>query len=579
MISMISSWVRLGAAALTILLCTTLTPMAADSGDAQYDGIAAAYFNAGFKTQPSTATQVGLHSYDYRLDDMSAAAFRARLALDEQYLAKLNALDTATLSADTALDRTLLINAIKDDQLLTGTLAQWKHNPDIYTSTASGAVFSLVSRDFAPLDVRMNDVISRERAIPGLFAQAKANTTSVDSATKLIAYQDALGAVDFFMTTVPSAFSSVKDAKLQAALKSTTFASTAAVKSYAAWIKRLKPSGSFAIGSDAYRKRLEYEDALAMPLPQYLAVGQRALDDSRAQFIAAAKRIDPKATPMQVYLSLAKDHPTASGLLGAAAGDLVRLRAFIVAHHIVSLPPDADIQVVETPAFERTTLSAAMDPPGPLEQVATKAYYYVTPVDLHASKKQQDEFLGEFNNYERPIISAHEVYPGHFVNFAVDRHLNLSLSRKLLSSSEYAEGWAHYSEQMMVDQGWGNGDPRVRLAQLDEALLRECRYVVGVKMHTQGMTVPQAEKLFTGECFQTPQVAVEESLRGTQDPMYGYYTLGKLMVLKLRADYKKKLGSDYTLEKFHDAFLSRGDPPIPLLRPFLLGKDDDGRPL
>ncbi len=187
--------------------------------------------------------------------------------------------------------------------------------------------------------------------------------------------------------------------------------------------------------------------------------------------------------------------------------------------------------------------------------------------------------MAEFNNYERPLISAHEVYPGHFVNFAIDRHLNLSLTRKLLYSSEYAEGWAHYSEQMMVDEGWGNGDPRVRLAQLDEALLRECRYVAGVKMHTQGMTVPQAENLFTTQCFQTPQVAVEESLRGTQDPMYGYYTLGKLMLLKLRADYKKKLGGDFTLEKFHDAFLAHGDPPIPLLRPFLLGTDDDGKVL
>ncbi|MEO6912586.1 MAG: DUF885 domain-containing protein [Candidatus Baltobacteraceae bacterium] len=577
---MISNLVRVGAGALALALCATVLPApAADSGDGRFASLAAAYFIAGFKMQPSTATQAGLHSDDYRLDDMSASAFHARLTLDALYLAQVTALDPSALSSDAALDRTLLIDAIKDDQLLSGTLAQWKHNPDIYTGTASGAIFALISRDFAPLDVRMNDVISRERAIPGLFAQARANTTGVDSVTKLIAYQDTLGSMVFFGTTVPSAFASVKDPKLQAALKGTTLSATAAVRQYAAWIKAIKPSGTYAIGADAYRKRLEYEDALRMPLGQYLAVGQRALDASRADFIATARKINAKATPMQVYLSLAKDHPAPNHLLAAAAADLVRLRAFIIARHIVTLPPDADIQVIETPAFERSTTSAAMDPPGPLEQVATKAYYYVTPVDPSWSKKQQEQFLAEFNNYERPLISAHEVYPGHFVNFAIDRHLNLSLTRKLLFSSEYAEGWAHYSEQMMVDEGWGNGDPRVRLAQLDEALLRECRYVVGVKMHTQGMTVPQAEKLFTEQCFQTPQVAVEESLRGTQDPMYGYYTLGKLMVLKLRADYQKKLGANYTLEKFHDAFLAHGDPPIPLLRPFLLGTDDDGKVL
>ena len=236
--------------------------------------------------------------------------------------------------------------------------------------------------------------------------------------------------------------------------------------------------------------------------------------------------------------------------------------------------------MIETPAFERTTTSAAEDSPGPLETVATQAYYYVTPVDPTWSAKQKEEFLAQFNDFEFPIISAHEVYPGHFTNFSIDRGLDLSLTRKLSLSSEFAEGWAHYSEQMMVDEGWGNGDPRVRLAQLDEALLRECRYVVGVKLHTAGHDArSRRSSSLPIACFQTPQVAVEESLRGTQDPMYGYYTLGKLMILKLRSDYKKKLGSAYTLEKFHDELLSRGDPPLPLLRPFILGDSDDGKPL
>ena len=187
-------------------------------------------------------------------------------------------------------------------------------------------------------------------------------------------------------------------------------------------------------------------------------------------------------------------------LLAKATSDLVKLRAFIVTSHIVTLPANANIKVVETPAFERTTTTASEDSPGPLETVATQAYYNVTPVDPTWSRKQTQDYLAQFNDFEFPIISAHEVYPGHYTNFAIDRGLNLSLTRKLSVSSEFAEGWAHYSEQMMVDQGWGNGDPRVRLAQLDEALLRECRYIVGVKLHTQGMSLKAAEQLFTGQC-------------------------------------------------------------------------------
>ncbi len=174
-------------------------------------------------------------------------------------------------------------------------------------------------------------------------------------------------------------------------------------------------------------------------------------------------------------------------------------------------------------------------------------------------------------------MSAHEVYPGHFTNFALDRHLPLTLSEKLLTATSFVEGWAHYGEQMMVDEGWGGGDPRVRLMQLREAIWRNARYVAGVKLHTQGMTVAQATRFFQTEAFLDPANARAEARRGTQDATYGYYTLGKLEILKLRADYRKKLGSAFTLARFHHDLLQYGDPAIPLLRPLLLGSDDDGK--
>lgn len=555
------------------------SPAPAGSADVQYEALAKAYYGEYFKLNPLVATYVGVHDYDAQLGDFSPASVARQDALDNDTLGKVAAIDRGQLSAGVALDATLLSNSLKDDLLSNDTLAEWRHDPDDYTQAASGAVFGVMSKDYAPLKTRFGYAIARERQIPNMLAQARRNLASVDAVTQRIAYQDAAGSVDFFKTSVPLAFAGVKDPVLQAQFKHTNGAVMKAMGAYAAWIKGIKPKGTFAIGADAYRKRLLYEDALDMPLDQYLSYGTKALEQTRAEFVATAKKIDPAATPLQVYQSLAKVHPAPGMLLAKATSDLVKLRAFIVTSHIVTLPANANIKVVETPAFERTTTTASEDSPGPLETVATQAYYNVTPVDPTWSRKQTQDYLAQFNDFEFPIISAHEVYPGHYTNFAIDRGLNLSLTRKLSVSSEFAEGWAHYSEQMMVDQGWGNGDPRVRLAQLDEALLRECRYIVGVKLHTQGMSLKAAEQLFTGQCFQTPQVAVEESLRGTQDPMYGYYTLGKLMILKLRSDYRRTMGSAYTLQKFHDELLSRGDPPIPLLRPFILGSQDDGKPL
>jgi uncharacterized protein (DUF885 family) len=567
---------------LSLLLAASVLAAASpapSNADAAYVALAQNYYTESFALSPIYATELGVHDYDSRIGDFSAQGIAKGLDLDRTYLAKLVSIDPAALSPSVALDRTLLEYSLRDDLLLNDTLAQWRHNPDDYTQAASGAVFTVMSKDYAPLARRMQYAIDRERLIPPMLQQAKANITTVDAVTQRIAAADAAGSVDFFKSSVPLAFASVKNAQLQSDLKAANAAVMSAMSAYAAWIKTLKPSGTFAIGADAYKQRLLYEDALDMPLNRYLAVGEKALDQTREQFVATARKINSKATPLQVYLSITRIHPKPSALLATAQRDLTRLRAFVETRHIVTLPADANIKVIETPAFERTTTSAAENSPGPLETVATQSFYYVTPADPTLSRAEQEQFLAQFNDFEFPIISAHEVYPGHFTNFAIDRGLNLSLTRKLSQSSEFAEGWAHYSEQMMVDEGWGNGDPRVRLAQLDEALLRECRYVVGVKMHTQGMSIEQAERLFTDRCFQTRQVAIEESLRGTQDPMYGYYTLGKLMILKLRSDYRRKLGSAYTLEKFHDELLSRGDPPLPLLRPFILGSDDDGKPL
>lgn len=549
-------------------------------GDARYAALAQAYFDANFRANPVSATATGVHAYDARLGSYAAADYAAQLARDRETLAHVDALDPATLSPRVALDRQMLINSLRDDLLLNGTMEQWRHQPDTYVQLASNGVFVLISRNFAPAPVRMRDAIAREEALPNLYAQARANLTGVDRDTAQIALDDATGSVDLFTTTVPQAFAGAGDAATRAHLRRATATAVAATKAFATYLRTrwiAHPVGTFAIGAANYSARLRYEEGVDMPLAEYLAIGEKALAQTHAEMVATAKRIDPHATTQQVLDRLYRVHPTSAQLLPAAQADLVKLRAFIVAHHIIDLPADAQIRVTETPPFLRATTEASMDAPGPLETVARQAYYNVTPVNPHDPPKVQEQYLESFNDYERPIVSAHEVYPGHYTNFVIDKHLPLTLSEKLLSATSFVEGWAHYDEQMMVEQGWGNGDPRVKLMQLREAIWRNARYVAGVKLHTQGWTVARATRFFETQAFLDPANARAEARRGTQDATYGYYTLGKLEILKLRADYKKKLGADFSLARFHHDLLQYGDPAIPLLRPLLLGADDDGK--
>ena len=546
----------------------------------RYDEVAKAYFAETFRANPVGATAAGIHTYDAQLGSYAAADYAAQVARDHRYLDRLAFIDPATMTPRGGLDRRMLENALRDDLLLNETMQEWKHQPDGYVQTASGGVFVLISRGFAPRDTRLRAVIAREEQIPRLFAQARANLAAVDKDTASIAAEDAVGSIDLFAKTVPRALAGAGDRALQVRFLRSTATAVAATNAFVTYLNTrwiAHPSGTYAIGAANYSARLKYEEGVDMPLDRYLAIGEKALAQTHAEMVATGKRIDPHATTERVLARLYKVHPTSAGLLAAAQGDLVKLRAFIIAKHIIDLPPDADIKVTPTPEFLRATTQASMDSPGPLERVATQAFYNVTPVNPHDPPTVQEQYLESFNDFERPIVSAHEVYPGHFVNFAIDKHLPLTLSEKLLTATSFVEGWAHYDEQMMVDQGWGNGDPRVKIMQLREAIWRNARYVAGVKMHTQGMTVAQATAFFRTRAFLDPANARAEAKRGTQDPTYGYYTLGKLEILKLRADYAKKLGSAFTLARFHHDLLQYGDPAIPLLRPLLLGADDDGK--
>ncbi|HEV2037366.1 MAG TPA: DUF885 family protein, partial [Candidatus Eremiobacteraceae bacterium] len=318
------------------------------SADDSYTSLAQAYFHTFFAQNPSAASAAGTHEYDGKLDDLSAQHFASQLALDKDYLAKLNAIAPASLSPEVRIDRQMLIWAIKDDLLTNGTEANWRHNPDVYTQTASGAIYLTMAYQYAPLPDRLRYAIARERQIPRLLLQGRKNITSVDAATAEVSYQDAAGSADFFRSDVPQAFAAVKDATLQREFKAASAGAIQAFGQYAQWIKRgllAHPSGTFAIGKEAYQERLLYIDGITMPVEQYLALGERTLRATQDQFAAVAHRIDPHHTPHEVYTALSHKHPAGKAVPAAAQRDVTNLRAFINTHHIITLPPDSDLKV------------------------------------------------------------------------------------------------------------------------------------------------------------------------------------------------------------------------------------------
>jgi hypothetical protein len=342
----------------------------------------------------------------------------------------------------------------------------------------------------------------------------------------------------------------------------------------ASWLETsLAPNskGHYAIGAENFSKKLLYEELDDTPLDKLLAIGESNLEKDFRAFVETARRIDPAKSPAEVMKSVSDDFPREDSLILDARKTVEEIVAFIKEKNIVTIPSDVRPKIVETPPYMRAGVFAAMDTPGPYETTATEAFYYVTPPERDWDAAHKEEHLRLFNAPGMKVITIHEAYPGHYIQFLNAKQFPTK-TRKLAACGTNAEGWAHYTEQMMLDEGFGNGDAKLRLAQLHEALLRDARWVVGIKLHTAGWTVEQGAKLFEEKAFQEPANAYEEARRGAYNPTYLYYTLGKLQIYKLREDYRNLKGSKYNLRGFHDEFVRQGSIPIKLIRRILLGE-------
>ncbi len=489
-----------------------------------------------------------------RIDEL--VQFKQRLAALKRDVASRK----SKLPADDEIDLIFLQWQVEAELIDLNVIREWARNPMGYAGLPGNAVDLLIKRDFALPAERLRAVISRERRIPAVFEVARENLKEPPREFTELAIRMAKGSLGFFEGPVAAWAEKAagEDKKLLADFHEWNARTIAVFRQFATWLETdLKPrsKGRYAIGKDLFLAKLKAEEMVDMPLEELLQRGEANLEKDYQAFVATAKRIDSNKSPAEVMKALSDHHPTADDLIPSVRRSVEAARAYLVQHAIVTIPSEVRPMIEETPPYARSGSFASMDTPGPFETRATQAFYYVTPVEKDWDAKHVEQHLRLYNPPVVAMINVHEAYPGHYLQFLYAKRFPTK-ARKLLYCGTNAEGWAHYCEQMMVDEGFGGGDPKIRLAQLQEALLRDCRYVVGIKLHTQGWTVEQGAKLFVDKAFQEPANAFEESRRGTYNPTYLYYTFGKLEIQKLRDDFRAKKGG--TLRDFHDAFVSKG---------------------
>lgn len=532
------------------------------------------YFDAYFAQKPSEGTAAGLHQYDDRLEDYSAEMMQKRIATVKALQVRLEKIRSTQLPQEDARDAEMLAGQMQAELLDLEVLGNWRKNPMNYLGTPPSAIDGLIKRNFAPAADRLRSVIARLKATPALFAALKTNVQNPPREFTDLAIRMGEGTVSFYKDTLAAwaRDAAGKNPDLFQEFTSANERVITALTETNAWLKKdLLPrsKGSYALGADLFARQLLYEELLDIPLDRLLAIGEANLRRDQEAFRAVATRIDPKKTPAEVMKLVSDQFPTEDDLIPSAKRTIEKIRKFLIEKKIVSIPSEVRPTIIETPPYARNGGFASMDTPGAYETKATEAFYYVTPPEKEWSAKQKEEHLRLFNPPVMEIITIHEAFPGHYIQFLNAKQYPTK-TRKLAFCNSNVEGWAHYCEQMMVEEGYGGGDPRIQLAQLSEALLRDCRFVVGIRLHTQGMTVEQGGKFFEEQGYQEPSNAFEEARRGAYNPTYLYYTLGKLQIYKLREEYRKLKGDSFKLETFHNEFVRQGGLPIQLIRQILL---------
>lgn len=548
-----------------------LTPATAKSG-ADWEAVRDGFVEELFRHDPFFAVYQGRHDFDGRLPDWSEAGLRAQADFLRGAIAKAQAFPAARLNRTQRFERDYLV-AVARGRLFWLTDADQPHlNPAFYVNGGLDPNV-YVARPYAPAEVRMRAFIAFARNVPQAVAQIRANLRQPLPASFIDYGKSAFqGLADYYVGDAKQAFASVKDPALQAEFDAAAQGASRAMADLAAWLEAGRPKATtgFALGKARFARMLADTEMIDVPVERLEAIGLADLRRNQAALRTACAGFAPGQTIPQCMDKLNSRKPQ-GGVVAAARAQLDGLKAFVGSAHLVSIPGDEQAEVAEAPPYNRQNF-AYIDIPGPYEK-GLPSVYYIAPPDPSWSKAVQDAYVPG----EKDLLytSVHEVWPGHFLNFL---HSNRSpfLFGRLFVGYAFAEGWAHYAEELVWEAGLDHGDTESHIGQLSNALLRDCRLLSAIGLHTKGMTQQESVRLFQDQCFQDEGNARQQAARGTYDPAYLNYTLGKLMIRKLRQDWTATRGGRKAWQAFHDDFLSYGGPPIPLVRRMMMGEKDRG---
>jgi len=547
-------------------------PPAAAAGPAQtaaWDAFRDAFIDGYFELNPSYAVTQGRHEFDGRIGDWSGAGFAREVEFLRRAIADAEAFDAAQLSDAQKFERAYLADVARNKLFWLADADQPHKNLTWYFDNGLDPNV-YIARPYADAPTRLRALIGYLRAVPTAVTQIRENL-EVPMPLSFVEFGIAgfNGFAEYYRGDATAAFAAVDDAALKAELAAAVEPAATAMAEAAAWLESQRPTATqdFALGAERFSRMLEQTESVTVPLDRLEALGRADLERNQKALAAACATFAPRAS-LGECMGRMEATKSPLGPVAEARAQLPALKQFIIASNIVSVPGIEEALVEEAPPYNRQN-QAYINIPGPYEK-GMPSTYYIAPPDPAWTKEQQAAYIPGSKNLL--FTSVHEVWPGHFLNF-LHANRSPSLFGRVFVGYAYAEGWGHYAEELMWEAGYESGNEETHIGQLSNALLRNCRYLSAIGLHARGMTQEQSRELFKNECYQDEGTALQQSARGTYDPAYLNYTLGKLMIRKLRDDYTASRGGRSAWKEFHDSFLSYGGPPIPAVRRAMLGND------
>ena len=525
------------------------------------------------ESHPTEAAFDGVHLHDDVLEDYSRESIETQGRELGGWARRLEGIDASTLTREERVEHRMLAESIRARLFALEELRPWQRNPLHYAETLASSVAVHVLFAHAPLTERARRIVSKLRQTPRLLEAARKNVTDPPGLFTKVGIETFEGVLNFFERDLPRAFHNLDDMHLLGDLADASTIAVDALRDYTGHLRETvapRSRASFRLGAERFGQMLRLTEGIDVPAERLLEIAVRDLKATREEFDNVAGQLGDD--PLKVWNDVKTRHPSADELLSVVDGQLQELVVFIRRRRLMTIPDHEPVRVAPTPDFYRWT-TASMWSPGAFESKPLPAYYYVTNVDASWSVERQEEHLRDFNYATLPSISMHEAFPGHFLHFEHLRQLEAPLRKSaFLMPVSFVEGWAHYAEQLMFDEGFEKGNAEAKLGQLAEALLRLARTVVGIRLHTEDLSVEQGVRFFRDEALLEESTARREAERGTFDPQYVLYALGKRILLKLREDCEAKDGNRFSLSGFHDQLLGQGGLPFWAHRELMLGE-------